>query len=122
MRKYVLILALGCSLGCGSAADSKTAPDSNVDKPASPFGSFVGRVVAKWDDDGRNMTLLEDFAYVDGNERHWDAPSGSVINGASIPQPFWSVIGGPFEGRFATPRSFATRHANEWTRSGRTCI
>jgi hypothetical protein len=27
-------------------------------------------------------------------------PTGSIINGASIPSMFWSVIGGPFEGRF----------------------
>jgi hypothetical protein len=64
------------------------------------WGRFVGDVVTKWSDDGRDMTLVEPFAYVDPREVHWDAPAGAVVNGASIPRAFWSVIGGPFEGRF----------------------
>jgi hypothetical protein len=64
------------------------------------YGSFDGRVTGTWDDDGRNMRLVEDFAFVDPHGRRWQAPTGSVINGASIPRVFWSVIGGPFEGRF----------------------
>lgn len=66
----------------------------------SDFGRFEGRVVATWDDDGRNMTLIEDFAYVDPAQKRWDAPKHSVVNGASIPQTFWSLIGGPFEGQY----------------------
>lgn len=46
------------------------------------------------------MTLLEPFAYADPTGVRWLAPQGSEVNGASIPQPFWSVIGGPFAGRF----------------------
>lgn len=68
--------------------------------PTPPWGSFVGRVVAEWGDDGREMTLVAPFAYLDPSGRRWDAPVGSIVNGASIPRLFWSVIGGPFEGRF----------------------
>jgi Protein of unknown function (DUF1353) len=64
------------------------------------FGNFDGDVVTRWSDDGRNMTLERDFAYIDFHGKRWDAPTGSVINGASIPRLFWSVIGGPFEGTF----------------------
>ena len=64
------------------------------------WGRFVGDVVAKWEADGRDMTLVEPFAYVDPRDTRWDAPAGSVVNGASIPRAFWSLIGGPFEGRF----------------------
>ncbi|NDC53526.1 MAG: DUF1353 domain-containing protein [Planctomycetia bacterium] len=64
------------------------------------WGSFDGRVVARWHDDGRDMTLVEPFAYVDAAAVRWIAPAGAVVNGASIPRPFWSLIGGPFEGRF----------------------
>jgi len=64
------------------------------------WGYFDGRVVARWLDDGRDMALVEPFAYVDPAAVRWDAPAGAVVNGASIPQPFWSLIGGPFEGRF----------------------
>ena len=79
-------------------------PDA-ADRPAvaasaSSWGRFVGDVVAKWEADGRDMTLVEPFAYVDPRDARWDAPAGSVVNGASIPRAFWSLIGGPFEGRF----------------------
>ncbi|MEX0669701.1 MAG: protealysin inhibitor emfourin [Pirellulales bacterium] len=64
------------------------------------WGRFIGDVVATWGDDGRDMTLVEPFAYLDPQDVRWDAPTGAVVNGASIPQAFWSLIGGPFEGRF----------------------
>ena len=68
--------------------------------PRPAWGHFDGRVVARWHDDGRDMTLVEPFAYFDPARVRWLAPAGSVVNGASIPRPFWSLIGGPFEGRF----------------------
>lgn len=65
-----------------------------------PWGRFEGRVLATWDDDGRDMTLAAAFAYIDRAGVRWDAPAGSVVNGASIPRAFWSLIGSPFTGRF----------------------
>lgn len=67
---------------------------------AAGWGRFEGAVVARWADDGRTMTLVEDFAYLDPRRVRWQAPAGAVVNGASIPRAFWSVIGGPFEGLF----------------------
>ena len=64
------------------------------------FGKFVGNVVARWDDSGREMVLTEPFAYIDPEGNKWDAPVGSVIDGASIPKFAWSFIGGPFEGKY----------------------
>lgn len=79
------------------AAGCSTRDPAEVEMP---FGKFDGRVVAEWSDDGRDMTLVQDFAYIEPNGKRWVAPKGSVVNGASIPQAFWSVIGGPFEGAF----------------------
>ncbi|QDU28556.1 hypothetical protein ETAA8_36590 [Anatilimnocola aggregata] len=67
---------------------------------ATSFGRFEGDVVASWDNDGRNMTLRENFIFIDSQNRAWHAPAGAVVNGASIPAAFWSVIGGPFEGQY----------------------
>jgi len=64
------------------------------------FGRFVGNVIAEWLDDGRQMKLVADFAYIDPAESEWRAPAGSVVDGASIPKFAWSVIGGPFEGKY----------------------
>lgn len=66
----------------------------------TPFGHFEGDVIAVWLADGRNMRLTADFAYVDPRRKRWLSPKDSVVNGASIPWIFWSVIGGPFEGQY----------------------
>jgi hypothetical protein len=69
---------------------------------AQQHGRFIGRVVAEWNRDprGNTMTLVEDFAYIDPRGVRWDAPRGSVIDGASIPRPVWSIVGEPFDGSY----------------------
>ena len=67
------------------------------------WGYFNGDIVAKWLDDGRTMRLTEPFEYVGPDGRKWPVPTGTVVDGASIPQSFWSVIGGPFEGMYRKP-------------------
>lgn len=84
------VCTVALAMGCG-----RTSPTESAN-----FGRFEGEVVAVWDSDGRHMTLREDFAYVDPQNRRWTAPAGTVVDGASIPRAFWTVIGGPFEGRF----------------------
>lgn len=71
--------------------------------PAEDRGRFVGRVAVEWLDengDSRSMRLLEEFAFVDPTGRVWAVPKGAVINGASIPRLFWSLIGPPFIGAY----------------------
>lgn len=79
---------------------SATAFPAERPRAGGEWGRFVGDVVARWSDNGRDMTLVEPFAYVDPRDARWDAPAGAVVNGASIPQAFWSLICGPFEGQF----------------------
>jgi hypothetical protein len=64
------------------------------------LGTFVGRIVTEWQDDGRLMTLLEPFQFVDGSGRKWSVPRGIAVDGASIPSFLWSLTGGPFEGKY----------------------
>jgi len=61
---------------------------------------FIGDVVARWNADGREMTLIEPFEYIDPEGLSWKVPLGTVVDGASIPQFFWSLIGGPFDGKY----------------------
>lgn len=44
--------------------------------------------------------LVEPFEYIDPSGRRWPVPAGTEVDGASIPKPFWGLIGGPFEGRY----------------------
>jgi hypothetical protein len=63
------------------------------------WGSFSGPVQFESLQDGR-MKLLADFTYTGVNGEKWLAPQGAVVDGASIPQAFRSVIGGRFEERY----------------------
>ena len=82
-----LLLAV---LGCGGAEQEESGSTGSGRETAA-FGRFEGEVVGVWDPNGRDMTLREDFVYVDPRQKRWEAPSGSVVNGASIPRVFWSI-------------------------------
>lgn len=64
------------------------------------FGSYRGEPQTKWLSDGRNMQLLAPFAFVRTDGEEWPVPTGAIVDGASIPRVFWSLIGGPFEGKY----------------------
>lgn len=63
-------------------------------------GEYSGTVKAEWLTKTREMRLLEDFAFKGPDCKVWSVPKNAVVDGASIPQIFWTVIGGPFEGRY----------------------
>jgi len=67
---------------------------------AQAFGRFEGPIRVEFSADGRTMRLLEDVSYVDPDDRRWTARKGYSTDGASIPRAFWTVVGGPFEGRY----------------------
>lgn len=46
------------------------------------------------------MKLLNDYRFEDPNKEIWLAKKGSTVDGASIPQIFWSIIGGPLDGPY----------------------
>jgi hypothetical protein len=68
--------------------------------PDTNFGTFPSPPQTEWNIDGRTMRLLKDFQYIDPSGTTWTALANSTIDGASIPQIFWSIIGGPFEGEY----------------------
>jgi len=66
-----------------------------------PLGSFNTTVKAEWlDNNDRRMCLMEDLRYTDPSGKVWDAPAGSIIDGASIPKFLWRILGSPFVGRY----------------------
>ncbi len=64
------------------------------------YGEYIGKVQTEWLDDGRRMKLLSSLTYISPAGEKWEAPSGWVVDGASIPQFTWTFIGGPFEGKY----------------------
>lgn len=63
-------------------------------------GRFEGDLHVRWLDDGRLMELTSPFCFFDDAELAWSVPSGTRTDGASIPRFLWSIIGGPFEGKY----------------------
>lgn len=49
---------------------------------------------------GRLMRTNAEFGYIDGRRVRWDVPNGAVVDGASIPRVFWSIIGSPWSGKY----------------------
>jgi len=85
------------------AADNQPAEVTGDEESVSvdsKWGYFDGDPVTKWNADGRTMTLLTELRYTDPQGFVWVAPIGSVVDGASIPRYLWSIMGGPFEGRY----------------------
>lgn len=68
---------------------------------AEAFGAFVGlppRITLL--DDGRSAALLDPVSYRQQSGVDWPVPAGALTDGASISRLFWTLIGGPFEGRY----------------------
>jgi hypothetical protein len=67
------------------------------------MGKFKGRVITEWlkdTNDDRLMRLEEDFTYLDDKGWRWIAKKGNIVDGASIPRAFWSIMGGPLAGKY----------------------
>jgi hypothetical protein len=60
----------------------------------------MGRLILEPLRDGRLMRVVEPFGFLDPEQKRWPVPVGTKVDGASIPQPLWSLIGGPFEGKY----------------------
>ena len=93
-RVLAIMWVMGLASGCALRADLGQL------ESATFFGTYKGRVVAEWLKDGRLMRLVEPFSFSDWRGVIWDAPADSKVDGASIPRLGWTVVGGPFEGKY----------------------
>jgi Protein of unknown function (DUF1353) len=97
-RLSILIISGATLLGC--AGEKTPAWVRGASRQSNKWGHYSGYVEARWENDGRNMTLLSELRYTDPRGAVWIAPAGSVVDGASIPRSLWSLMGGPFEGKY----------------------
>lgn len=67
------------------------------------FGEFLDKLRGTFNHQRQprpSFTIENEFRFKDPNGMMWHAPAGAEVDGASIPQVFWSIIGGPFEGAY----------------------
>ena len=69
-------------------------------QPRPGYGSFIGPLDLRLDPNGRDATLLAPFGYLDAAGKKWSVPKGVTVNGASIPQVLWSIMGSPWTGQY----------------------
>src|SRR6267143_2058901 len=95
---FVSFVIISNLIGC--ASDKKPAWIRFAEKQPNKWGHYSGYVEARWENDGRSMTLLSELRYTDPQGVVWIAPAGSQVDGASIPRSLWTLMGGPFEGKY----------------------
>ena len=94
IRYFLLALLL---TGCGSGKGPHWTAGA---EQSHKWGYYSGPVDTRCENDGRSMTLLNELRYTDPKGVVWIAPAGSKVDGASIPRSLWSLMGGPFEGKY----------------------
>ncbi len=117
--KRLLIIPLLLLSGCGGSRPP--AWETAAVRPKHPWGYYSGQVEARWENDGRNMTLLSELRYTDPDGVVWVAPAGSVVDGASIPRALWSFMGGPFDGKYRNASVLHDVAYEQHTRSWEKC-
>lgn len=95
----VAILLLLCVLG-GCATPPPTGMSLGSAISTEYYGTFKGDLIVRAEDDGRLLKLIQPYAFEDAHGKLWGVPTGTVVDGASIPKIFWSIIGGPFEDKY----------------------
>lgn len=108
------LLAIVAAVLIAGSASVANATDSESEGAAV---QFTGRLVAELLDDGRRVKLIEKYTYVDPSGEVWEVPAGTIVDGASIPKPFWGLIGGPFEGKYRNASVVHDYYCDEKTRS-----
>jgi hypothetical protein len=112
VKFIALLLVAAVCAGCGGKRRNIEREAARTEKKlerqvknakvarASGWGHFSGAIETRWENDGVTMVLLNELRYTDPYGKVWVAPAGSRVDGASIPRPFWTIIGGPFEGKY----------------------
>ena len=96
MKNFALIITAALLISCGSNPPKWT----KFAQQSHKWGYYSGPVDTRWESDGRSMTLLTELRYTDPKGEVWIAPAGSKVDGASIPRSLWTIMGGPFEGKY----------------------
>ena len=95
MRHFKLFLAIFTF----SYAKVITLSANHPDPRYGIFSTYYLKVEPLNDKTNR-VRLLEDLIFIDSKGKKWTSPKGSVVDGATIPKAFQSIIGTPYGGEY----------------------
>jgi hypothetical protein len=108
LKFWVLVLASSTLLAL-AASEARSQEKGCRFVPAEPIlkpvwnDPVLGKS-GKYDPGDYEMQLMEDFSYIDCALQKHTVKAGTVVNGASIPRPAWSVLGyTPWDGPVQKP-------------------
>src|SRR6266581_4231844 len=111
--KSLVLVSVVLLTACGSGRNPSSTTGA---AQSNPWGYYSGEPETRWNADGRTMTLLSELRYTDPHGLIWVAPAGSIVDGVSIPRSLWSIMGGPFEGKY---RNASVLHDVAYTQRNR---
>lgn len=91
-NRRAVLASLGASIGFARSSSAQPPTRSQ----------FIGDVrfqLVEQSGESR-FELLSDFGYTDSKGIRWQAKSGLLTDGASIPRVFWPLIGHPYQGLY----------------------
>lgn len=86
---------------------------------AANYGQFENALELSPTEIPRNFRVTKEFTYIDPNNKRWTVPAETVVNGASIPRIFWSIIGGPYSGSYVKASTVHDHFCESMTRPWR---
>ena len=98
MGRATILLIIFALEGCAMLPPKVTSHE--VAASSDYYGSFKGDLITRALEDGRRLELVQPYAFEDATGKLWGVPAKTLVDGASIPQVFWSITGGPFSGKY----------------------
>jgi hypothetical protein len=98
-----VLFAAAVLIGPGGTRSLNRIPPVMDDEVTDALGRYIGRLILEPLSDGRLMRVVEPFGFVNADDVRWPVPAGAKIDGASVPQVLWSIMGTVIRG----PRSAA---------------
>jgi len=99
MKHLKLFLATFLLLSTFSYAEVITLSVNHPDPRYGVFSTYYLKV-EPLNDKSNRVRLLEDLIFIDTKGKKWTAPKGHVVDGATIPKAFQSMIGTPYGGEY----------------------
>ena len=113
LRAGCLSLLAVLAFSAGASTQAAPSPKKSLCK-----AHFIGPLEGVFEDDGYIFRLSKKYTFIDQNCVEWSVPPKAPVDGASIPRPLWSLIGGPFEGKYRNASVihdwFCDRRSRPW--------